>query len=558
MKLVVTDGATLSGGGVSLDIFSQFGEVQIYDLTAPEQLAKRVSDADGILCNKTPIPAELFDRCPKLRYVGECATGYNNIDIAAAKAHGVTVCNVAGYSTDAVAQHTFALILHHYSRVAQYDAAVRQGAWKRAKTFCIMPYPMQELAGKTLAVVGYGSIGKKVAAIGAAFGMRLCIATRTQPQNCPYPLVSLDEAFRQADILTLHTPLTEQTARGSRPGTGSAKGRDRRCRTGRADGRAHGRYAAVRAGKLHADTPCGMDTAGNQTAAAGTGGGKFTVLARRNAAECDYCTIRRKTKMIDVSSKKRIVLKLGTSTLTHKTGKLNIRRMTNLVRILSDLHNAGKELLLVSSGAVGMGVGKLNLPERPKDTPSKQAAAAVGQCELMHIYDDMFSKYNVTVAQILLTRATLTNERLPHVQNTIGRLLEMGVIPIVNENDTVAIDELELEIGENDSLSATVAAAVGADLLIILSDINGLYSADPRTDANAQVIREVRKIDARIEQMAGGAGSALGSGGMATKINAAKIATEAGVDMVIMNGRDPEQLYALFDGEPIGTHFLAE
>ena len=262
--------------------------------------------------------------------------------------------------------------------------------------------------------------------------------------------------------------------------------------------------------------------------------------------------------MIDVAKKKRIVLKLGTSTLTHKTGKLNIRRMTNLVRILSDLHNAGKELLLVSSGAVGMGVGKLNLPERPKDTPSKQAAAAVGQCELMHIYDDMFSKYNVTVAQILLTRATLTNERLPHEQNTIGRLLELGVIPIVNENDTVAIDELELEIGENDSLSATVAAAVGADLLIILSDINGLYSADPRTDANAQVIREVRKIDARIEQMAGGAGSALGSGGMATKINAAKIATEAGVDMVIMNGRDPEQLYALFDGEPVGTHFMAE
>ena len=170
----------------------------------------------------------------------------------------------------------------------------------------------------------------------------------------------------------------------------------------------------------------------------------------------------------------------------------------------------------------------------------------------------LFRSYNVTVAQILLTRATLTNERLPHVQNTIGRLLEMGVIPIVNENDTVAIDELELEIGENDSLSATVAAAVGADLLIILSDINGLYSADPRTDANAQVIREVRKIDTRIEQMAGGAGSALGSGGMATKINAAKIATEAGVDMVIMNGRDPEQLYALFDGKPIGTHFLAE
>ena len=195
MKLVVTDGATLSGGGVSLERFSRYAQVTVYDLTPPEQLTERIADADAVLCNKTPIPAAVFDQCPKLRYIGECATGYNNIDIAAAKAHGVIVCNVAGYSTDAVAQHTFALILHDYSRVAQYDAAVRQGAWKQAKTFCIMPYPMQELAGKTLAVVGYGSI-----------------ATRTQPQNCPYPLVSLDEAFRQADVLTLHTPLTEQTA----------------------------------------------------------------------------------------------------------------------------------------------------------------------------------------------------------------------------------------------------------------------------------------------------------------------------------------------------------
>lgn len=212
MKLVVTDGTTLSGGGVSLECFSRYAQVTVYDLTPPEQLAERIADADAVLCNKTPIPAAVFDQCPKLRYIGECATGYNNIDIAAAKAHGVTVCNVAGYSTDAVAQHTFALILHDYSRVAQYDAAVRQGAWKQAKTFCIMPYPMQELAGKKLAVVGYGSIGRKVAAIGAAFGMEVLVATRTQPQNCPYPLVSLDEAFRQADILTLHTPLTEQTA----------------------------------------------------------------------------------------------------------------------------------------------------------------------------------------------------------------------------------------------------------------------------------------------------------------------------------------------------------
>lgn len=211
MKLVVTDGATLSGG-VSLERFSRYAQVTVYDLTPPEQLAERIADADAVLCNKTPIPAAIFDQCPKLRYIGECATGYNNIDIAAAKAHGVTVCNVAGYSTDAVAQHTFALILHDYSRVAQYDAAVQQGAWKQAKTFCIMPYPMQELAGKKLAVVGYGSIGRKVAAIGAAFGMEVLVATRTRPQNCPYALVSLDEAFRQADVLTLHTPLTEQTA----------------------------------------------------------------------------------------------------------------------------------------------------------------------------------------------------------------------------------------------------------------------------------------------------------------------------------------------------------
>ena len=262
--------------------------------------------------------------------------------------------------------------------------------------------------------------------------------------------------------------------------------------------------------------------------------------------------------MIDILKKKRIVLKFGTSTLTHKTGKLNIRRMTNLVRILSDLHNAGRELLIVSSGAVGMGVGKLNLPGRPKDTPSKQAAAAVGQCELMHIYDDMFAKYSVTVAQILLTRTTLSNDRLPHVQNTIRRLLELGVIPIVNENDTVSIDELELEIGENDSLAAQLAVAVDADLLVILSDINGLYSADPRKHQDAKVIHVVEKVDEKIEQMAGGAGTSFGTGGMATKIHAAKIATENGVDMVIMNGKDPEQLYALFDGEPVGTHFLAQ
>ncbi len=261
--------------------------------------------------------------------------------------------------------------------------------------------------------------------------------------------------------------------------------------------------------------------------------------------------------MIDIASKKRIVLKLGTSTLTHKTGKLNIRRMKKLVEVLSDLHNSGKEIILVSSGAVGMGIGKLNLTAKPEDTPTKQAVAAVGQCELMHIYDDMFSKYSVTVAQLLLTKHILTNG-LHNVQNTLRRLLEMNVIPVVNENDTVAIDELELKIGENDSLAAMVATIAEADLLIILSDIDGLYSADPHSHPEAEVIPVVEEIDQHIIEMAGGAGSSLGTGGMATKINAAKIATEAGIDMVIMNGRTPEKLYDLFDNEDVGTVFLAE
>lgn len=184
--------------------------------------------------------------------------------------------------------------------------------------------------------------------------------------------------------------------------------------------------------------------------------------------------------MRNISQKQRIVIKLGTSTLTHKTGKLNIRRMTALVRVISDLRNSGKEIIIVSSGAIGLGAGKLGLSEKPKDTPMKQAVAAIGQCELMHIYDDMFEKYSITVAQILLTKTIISNnEHSKNVENTIENLVSMGVIPIVNENDTVAIDELELEIGENDSLSAIVASLAKADLLLILSDIDGLYSEDP-------------------------------------------------------------------------------
>ncbi len=263
--------------------------------------------------------------------------------------------------------------------------------------------------------------------------------------------------------------------------------------------------------------------------------------------------------MRNISDKKRIVIKLGTSTLAHSTGKLNIRRMRNLVRTISDLHNSGKEIIMVSSGAVGLGTGKLGLSRKPKDTKLKQAVAAVGQCELMHVYDDMFEKYSVTVAQILLTKTIINNpSHCENFKNTIETLVEMGVIPIVNENDTIAIDELELEIGENDSLSALVASLSGADLLLILSDIDGLYTDDPRTNSEAEPISVVEEITPEIETLAGGAGSELGTGGMSTKINAAKIASEAGIDMVIMNGKDPELLYDLFEDKEIGTIFLAK
>ena len=250
---------------------------------------------------------------------------------------------------------------------------------------------------------------------------------------------------------------------------------------------------------------------------------------------------------------------MGTSTLAHKTGKLNIRRMTNLVRVISDLHNSGREIIMVSSGAVGLGAGKLGLPEKPKDTKTKQAVAAIGQCELMHVYDDMFAKYSVTVAQILLTKTIINNpNHCENFMNTVEKLVGMDVIPIVNENDTIAIDELELEIGENDSLSALVAELSRADLLLILSDIDALYDDDPRTNPDAKPIPLVEKITPEIEAMAGGAGTSLGTGGMSTKITAAKIATNAGIDMVIMNGKDPEKLYDLFEDKEIGTLFKAQ
>ena len=261
--------------------------------------------------------------------------------------------------------------------------------------------------------------------------------------------------------------------------------------------------------------------------------------------------------MFDISTKKRIVIKVGTSTLTHKTGRLNIRRMERLVKTLADIQNSGREIILVSSGAIGLGMSKMGLRERPKDTPMKQACAAVGQCELMYMYDKLFGEYNLNVAQILLTRYILETPRKNNVENTFYKLIEHNIIPVVNENDTVAIDELELAVGENDSLAAHVGMICHADLLIIMSDIDGFFDGDPRSNPDAKLIPVVDKIDDRIRALAGDAVSGLGSGGMITKINAAEIAMDAGFDMAIINGRNPNILYDLFDGKQVGTVFLA-
>ena len=251
----------------------------------------------------------------------------------------------------------------------------------------------------------------------------------------------------------------------------------------------------------------------------------------------------------------RIVVKVGTSTLAHATGRLNIRHVEEMVKVLSDLKNAGHEIILVSSGAIGMGVGKLNLPGRPADMPTKQAAAAVGQCELMYTYDKLFSQYNHTVAQILLTGEDVDQtDRKQNFENTMARLLELGALPVINENDSIAT--AEIKVGDNDTLGAIVACSVGADLLVLLSDIEGLYTADPRQDPEARLIPVVEEVTPQIEALAGDKGSELAVGGMATKLRAAKLVTAAGCDMIITNGEHPERLYDIAEGRPVGTRFL--
>ncbi len=244
----------------------------------------------------------------------------------------------------------------------------------------------------------------------------------------------------------------------------------------------------------------------------------------------------------------RIVIKIGTSTLTYSTGHLNIRRTQELCRTLSDIKNAGHEIIIVSSGAIGMGVGKLSLKERPSDIPTKQAAAAVGQCELMYTYDKLFGEYNHTVAQILLTGDDFNHsDRLLNFTNTVSRLLELGALPIINENDSIATDEIK--VGDNDTLSAYVAVNTGADLLILLSDIDGLYTADPHKNPDAKLIEKVYAVTDDIRRLAGGVGSALGTGGMQTKLNAAEICMKSGCDMVIANGKEPGMIYKIVEGE---------
>ena len=251
----------------------------------------------------------------------------------------------------------------------------------------------------------------------------------------------------------------------------------------------------------------------------------------------------------------RIVVKVGTSTLAHPTGRLNIRHVEHLVKAMSDLKNAGHELILVSSGAIGMGMGKLLLKSRPTDMPTKQAAAAVGQCELMYTYDKLFTEYGHTVAQILLTGDDLDHEdRRRNFENTLYRLLELQALPVINENDTVATQEIA--VGDNDTLAAIVAKCVHAELLVLLTDIDGLYTADPHKDPTATRIPVVEQLTPEIVALAGGKGSALGTGGMSTKMHAAQIATEAGIDMVIAHGAKPELLYDIAEGNPVGTRFI--
>lgn len=278
------------------------------------------------------------------------------------------------------------------------------------------------------------------------------------------------------------------------------------------------------------------------------------VQARRNAP--GNIMNRKEDLMKNLENKKRIVIKVGSSTLAYPTGHLNIRKCQHLIEVMSDIKNSGREVIFVTSGAQGVGAAQAGLPCKPADMPGKQACAAIGQSELMTFYSETFGKYNHKVAQLLLTRDVISNkERKTNVINTFNRLFEMGVIPIINANDAISIKQLDFD--ENDTLSAIVASLCEADLLVMLTDVDGLYNGDPKKP-DSKLIPVVEKITPEIIAAAQGAGSALGTGGMLTKIEAAQIATEAGIDTVIIGNQDPDLLYELFEGEPVCTYFKAE
>lgn len=252
----------------------------------------------------------------------------------------------------------------------------------------------------------------------------------------------------------------------------------------------------------------------------------------------------------------RIVVKVGSNTLTHSSGNLNLRKMEILVRTLSDFKNEGHEVILVSSGAVAAGIAKIQLGRRPESTEEKQALAAIGQAELMQIYERLFGAYGHNVAQILMTKDVIDNNvRREAFENTFRELLRFGVVPIINENDPISTEELKF--GGNDTLSAYVALVCKADILINMSDIEGLYDSDPRSNPDARLITRVDKIDEKIMSYAGGAGTDRGTGGMITKLRAAQIVTQAGIPMLIVNGKSPDILYKISDGYHGGTYFAA-
>jgi glutamate 5-kinase len=253
--------------------------------------------------------------------------------------------------------------------------------------------------------------------------------------------------------------------------------------------------------------------------------------------------------------KKRIVVKIGTSSLTYQNGRLNFQRIEKLAYVLSAVRKKGIQVTLVSSGAIGVGAGRLGMSERPVELARKQALAAIGQAELIKIYQKFFSDYDQVVAQVLLTKDVISNSvRHRNAKSTIERLLEMEIIPIINENDTIST--YEIEFGDNDTLSAIVAKLIRSDLLIMLSDIDGLYSIDPRISDEAQIIHTVTEITPELENLANGAGTSFSTGGMKTKLAAAKICTGENIDVVITNGSVPEIIFSILDGKEVGTHFL--